>query len=305
MSLFSISDASSLSRQAQLRLDRAIEVAETFIYKFDENDWASLTKNVFGYSLNNVPGNVLVSMLDNRALKGKAGAYLGSIGALGQQIFLNSELLEQADDNFVIALLLEEYGHHLDYVINSGVDTFGDEGAIFSYLVRGLDAPIFEKNEKDTFRLLVGQSYFDVESSNSALSFFRTTPDGQEIPASASSVGGILLQLTGLNGTSIYTQAAASGLYKGFFENATGSVGTQSGIDFSVLGGGLSRVSMRWTIEDGDTDSGNFDYNNVQLGINNVPIDSASNLTAYSHDQNGDATSIRSGFLMGRLQPVG
>ena len=42
MSLFSISDASSLSRQAQLRLDRAIEVAETFIYKFDENDWASL-----------------------------------------------------------------------------------------------------------------------------------------------------------------------------------------------------------------------------------------------------------------------
>ena len=57
MSLFSISDASSLSRQAQLRLDRAIEVAETFIYKFDENDWASLTKNVFGYSLNNVPGN--------------------------------------------------------------------------------------------------------------------------------------------------------------------------------------------------------------------------------------------------------
>ena len=99
-----------------------------------------------------------------------------------------------------------------------------------------------------------------------------------------------------MNGTSIYTQAAASGLYKGFFENATGSVGTQSGIDFSVLGGGLSRVSMRWTIEDGDTDSGNFDYNNVQLGINNVPIDSASNLTAYSHDQNGDATSIRSGF---------
>ena len=135
MSLFSISDASSLSRQARLRLDRAIEVAETFIYKFDENDWASLTKNVFGYSLNNVPGNVLVSLLDNRALKGKAGAYLGSIGALGQQIFLNSELLEQADDNFVIALLLEEYGHHLDYVINSGVDTFGDEGAIFSCLV--------------------------------------------------------------------------------------------------------------------------------------------------------------------------
>ena len=181
MSLFSISDASSLSRQSELRLNRAIEVAEAFIYRFDENDWASLTKNVFGYSLNNVPGNVLVSILDNRALKGKAGAYLGSIGALGQQIFLNSELLEQADDNFVIALLLEEYGHHLDYVINSGMDTFGDEGAIFSYLVRGLDAPIFEKNEKEAiFDLLELEREELMEQDNLITGFNIGINDGSD-----------------------------------------------------------------------------------------------------------------------------
>ena len=55
-------------------------------------------------------------------------------------------------------------------------------------------------------------------------------------------------------------------------------------------------MSMRWTIEDGDTESGNFDDQNVQLGVNNIPIDSASDLTAYSHDENGSSTSLRSGF---------
>ena len=296
MALFSLADSSLLSCEAQFKLDRALNAAEKTVRGFDEHGWLSLTKEVFGTALPDLPSSIHVALLDNHALQGKAGAYLGSNGVLREQIFLNLDLIELVDTNYLIAVLLEEYGHHLDHLINPGVDTAGDEGAIFSYRARGLGVPEFEKTENDHFPLFLGSSYFDAESSNAALAFFRTTPDGQEIPASASSVGGILLQLTGLNGASIYTQAAASGLYKGFFDSTTGAVGTQSGIDFSVLGGGLSRVSMRWTIEDGDTESGNFDDQNVQLGVNNIPIDSASDLTAYSHDENGSSTSLRSGF---------
>ena len=64
-------------------------------------------------------------------------------------------------------------------------------------------------------------------------------------------------------------------------------------------------MSMRWTIEDGDTESGNFDDQNVQLGVNNIPIDSASDLTAYSHDENGGSTSSAVVSLMGPPQLVG
>ena len=249
MALFSLADSSLLSCEAQFKLDRALNAAEKTVRGFDEHGWLSLTKEVFGTALPDLPSSIHVALLDNHALQGKAGAYLGSNGVLREQIFLNLDLIEHVDTNYLIAVLLEEYGHHLDHLINPGVDTAGDEGAIFSYRARGLGVPEFEKTENDHFPLFLGSSYFDAESSNAALAFFRTTPDGQEIPASASSVGGILLQLTGLNGASIYTGCNKWSL-RSFFDSEC--VGTQSGIDFQFLRWAFS--CMRWTIEDIDTD---------------------------------------------------
>ena len=126
--------------------------------------------------------------------------------------------------------------------------------------------------------------------------FFLKTPDGRDIPSSASKVGGIVLQLEGTNGVTLFTQTKATSLYKGFFTSSPGAVGTQASLDLSNLGGGLARVSMRWTINDGDTSSNEFDYGDITLGINGVSLESASGLTAYSHDDSGNNTTEVNGF---------
>ena len=126
--------------------------------------------------------------------------------------------------------------------------------------------------------------------------FFLKTPDGRDIPSSASKVGGIVLQLEGTNGVTLFTQTKASSLFEGRFSSSPGVVGTQGGLDLSNLGGGLARVSMRWTIDDGDTSSGNFDNGDITLGLNGVSLESASGLTTYTHDNSGNNTTEASGF---------
>ena len=53
---------------------------------------------------------------------------------------------------------------------------------------------------------------------------------------------------------------------------------------------------MRWTIYDGDTASGEFDHGDITLGMNGVSLQSASGLTAYSHDDSGNNATVVSGF---------
>ena len=107
MSLFSIADSSLLSCEAQFKLDRALKAAETIIRGFDEHGWMSLTKEVFGTALPDLPSSIHVALLDNHALQGKAGAYLGSNGVLREQIFLNLDLIEHVDTNYLVAVLMK------------------------------------------------------------------------------------------------------------------------------------------------------------------------------------------------------
>ncbi|WP_309744278.1 hypothetical protein [Chamaesiphon sp. OTE_20_metabat_361] len=68
------------------------------------------------------------------------------------------------------------------------------------------------------------------------------------LPSGVSEVGGIVLDLTGTNGTRVVTQAAASGLFQGLPANTPIVIGTQSGFTptvISALGGGLSQASVR------------------------------------------------------------
>ena len=86
------------------------------------------------------------------ALNGAFGAY----GSFNGGIYLSYEYLQQLSPPSqgglgginpsqgglgaiapLTALLLEEYGHHVDGVLNGNMDSAGDEGDIFSRLVRG------------------------------------------------------------------------------------------------------------------------------------------------------------------------
>ncbi len=116
--------------------------------------------------------------------------------------------------------------------------------------------------------------------------FTMASPTGFELPAGATPVGGIVVDLIGLNGVRVVTQLAASSLYVGFSDNGTPvgfrgdplTIGIQSGFSAELLaqlGGGIDKAAVRFTLYDGDSSPGDFDdgpdntllLNGVAIGL--------------------------------------
>ena len=104
-----------------------------------------------------------------------------------------------------------------------------------------------------------------------ASTFTMTSPNNGALPANLSSVGGIVLDLTGVNGVRVTSELAASSLFKGYSSTGTPvsyrgnplTIGIQGGFSASViaaLGGGLSSASVRISLYDGDTGIGDGVY---------------------------------------------
>jgi hypothetical protein len=110
--------------------------------------------------------------------------------------------------------------------------------------------------------VLVSVSALTFAASAGATSFTRTSPNGGALPTGVTEVGGIVLDLRGLNGVRVVSQLAASSLYVGFAGANPQVIGTQTGFTaqtLSALGGGLQSASVRVTLFDGDSAPGNFD----------------------------------------------
>jgi Ca2+-binding RTX toxin-like protein len=140
-------------------------------------------------------------------------------------------------------------------------------------------------------------------------SFTRTSPTSEGlIPASATEIGGIVLDMVGINGVRIVSQLAASNLFIGFYDSGTpvsyqgnpGTIGIQQGFSQAMvdaLGGGLSEVAVRMTIYDGDTASGNFDTNDNTLLLNGVTIGNFSDVaTEVTNDDGTIQIATQQGF---------
>ena len=106
--------------------------------------------------------------------------------------------------------------------------------------------------------------------------FTTTSPTGGTLPTGISAVGGIVLDLTGTNGSRVVSELSASSLFVGFSSTGTPTsyrgnpltIGIQSGFTPAViaaLGGGLTSASVRISLFDGDT------------GINDGALASGSN----------------------------
>ncbi|MDG3005621.1 Ig-like domain-containing protein [Paludisphaera mucosa] len=119
-----------------------------------------------------------------------------------------------------------------------------------------------------------------------------TSPtSGGTLPSGVTPVGGLVLDLIGVNGVRVVSQLAASSLYVGFFNDGTpvayrgnpGTIGIQTNFSaelLAALGGGLAEAALRVTLYDGDTGVGDFDdqgqnfllVNGVQIGdFSDVP----------------------------------
>jgi hypothetical protein len=108
------------------------------------------------------------------------------------------------------------------------------------------------------------------------------------LPSGVSEVGGIVLDLTGNNGTRVVTQAAANTLFVGSAPSINPLIiGTQTGFTptvISSLGGGISKASVRVSLFDGDSAAGDFDFNQNTLLLNNINFGNFSTVQTQNTD---------------------
>ncbi|MCB4429355.1 hypothetical protein FZX09_11315, partial [Synechococcus sp. MU1643] len=121
--------------------------------------WQELLQHVFGRSAPVAFNGIGVEILDGHTMGGLRGAYNHADIKGEERIYLNAEWLASAKAAAVEAVLLEELGHAIDSRLNGSNDTAGDEGAIFSALIRGVAIPFIETNQNDHHTLIIkGQS---------------------------------------------------------------------------------------------------------------------------------------------------
>ncbi|MEI8369825.1 MAG: VCBS domain-containing protein, partial [Planctomycetia bacterium] len=87
---------------------------------------------------------VSFQILDASVLGSHGGAYAAKAPG-GPTIFLRSDILS-APQPVVRSIVFEEIGHHLDTLLNHGIDARGDEGEYFSDLVRGVSLTAAEQS---------------------------------------------------------------------------------------------------------------------------------------------------------------
>ncbi|SDK69957.1 VCBS domain-containing protein [Pseudomonas indica] len=127
-----------------------------------------------------------VSLLDNAQIKGAMAAYAAEGPDGAPVIFLNRDWLAVLDTQQVSRLLIEEYGHHLDNLLNQGGDTAGDEGQRFAAEVSGIDTgtPGFAVDNDHATLQFDGESvsveFATLTFSNAYEVNTATTPAGKE-----------------------------------------------------------------------------------------------------------------------------
>lgn len=136
-----------------------------------------------------------------------------------------------------------------------------------------------------------------------ATPFTSTSPQGLDVTTvGASTVGGIVVHLVGANNVSVVSQLAASSLFIGYADDGSPvayrgnpmTIGIQTGYTaalLSSLGGGLQSASFRFTLFDGDTAAGDFDYFNNELLVNGLNFGDWSDVDAENTTATGAAAA--------------
>ena len=84
--------------------------------------------------------------------------------------------------------------------------------------------------------------------------YTTTSPtSGGALPEAVTEIGGIVLDLVGLNGVRVVAQLAASQLYEGYFDNGTpvgyrgnpGTIGIQTGLSAAAVDAGPGAAAPR------------------------------------------------------------
>jgi Ca2+-binding RTX toxin-like protein len=107
-----------------------------------------------------------IEVIDDQILGNARGAYASS----SNTIFLSDTFLETASQQSLEAVILEEFGHFVDAQVNQ-TDTAGDEGELFSAIVRSVNLSAAElsriKTEDDHAVVMIDGQAMAIEKSES------------------------------------------------------------------------------------------------------------------------------------------
>ena len=132
-------------------LEQSLTTAASWLKGFlSRDDFIPKIQLAFGDTVDGNEAKLLIGQLARREpdvlpkieirssaeISGARGAFSGS----NYTIYLSREFLEQNSNNqgAIIPVILEELGHSVDWKLHPGLDTPGDEGELFSALVRGV-----------------------------------------------------------------------------------------------------------------------------------------------------------------------
>ena len=148
----------------------------------DSDSWANTLLDL-KQSILNGDFSIRLELRSNVELQSALGAY-SAIGTTAEPtIYLNADWFATASAEAVQAVLLEELGHAFDDYLHAGVDSQGDEGAIFSALVRGVELSTQElaqlRTEDDTNTIVLDGQSVAVEQ---AIDFSPTAAQWVDLP---------------------------------------------------------------------------------------------------------------------------
>ncbi len=106
-----------------------------------------------------------VELLDGQTMAGLRGAYTASDPNGQERIYLNAAWLQRADPKAIEAVLLEEIGHAIDYQINKGKDSQGDEGSAFAASLHNRSIPESIYQEQDHQFLVINGQQIAIEAA--------------------------------------------------------------------------------------------------------------------------------------------
>ena len=167
MELFAVETYSKFASFGYANLFDALRTTAGRIYKLRSSkaDWKSLIHKAFGSYTDINLKDINIILIPNNDIKGLRGAYHKGSKLQAESIFLNSEWVNGAGLEDLNEVLFEEVGHAIDQRINGSNDSYGDEGAIFSALIRNCNIPEKELSENDQRFIVVDGEVIEIEAS--------------------------------------------------------------------------------------------------------------------------------------------
>jgi hypothetical protein len=136
---------------------------------------------------------------------------------------------------------------------------------------------------------LLAVSALGLSTLATATPFTETSPLG-----GVTAVGGIVIDLQGLNGAHVFAQISAATMYVGTQGVTNQTIGSIAGFNstiYAALGGGLSGAAIRVTLFDGDSESGGFNFGESTITVDGVSFGDISTTAVQATNSTGTSAS--------------